>query len=281
MKGGGALIVGFSLAGRRLAGKAQAAGSPLRRRRARPTRARSTRGSRSTPTTRRPSKTGKVEIGQGTPTGLLMIAAEELDMDMSQLERRPADTNVTPNSGCTAASNAITGGGPQVRAAAAEARQALLGLASAQLGVPASSLTVARASSRAAARPSPTAQLLGDKLFNVTMPIADAASPGAGCTGARPSQLQYKLVGTPAADRHPGQGDRHVHVRAERPRARDAARPCRSAARAGRVRAPARRSSRSTRARSSTSRARRSSATATSSASSRRTSTTRSRRRRS
>ena len=75
------------------------------------------------------------------------------------------------------------------------------------------------------------------------------------CAGEAAS-AQYKLVGDArAAHRHPGQGHGHVHVRAQHPRARDAARPRRAAARPGRVRrrhAPSR--SRSTRARSSTSR---------------------------
>ena len=93
VKGGGALVVGFSVAGaaaRR--GKAPKAADARTRRTARSTRARSTRGSRSTPTTRRRLKIGKVEIGQGTPTGLLMIAAEELDMAIEPDRRSSATT---------------------------------------------------------------------------------------------------------------------------------------------------------------------------------------------
>src|SRR6185295_18423047 len=44
-------------------------------------------------------KLGKVEMGQGTPTALLMIAAEELDMSFAQMKMINHDTNVTPNQG--------------------------------------------------------------------------------------------------------------------------------------------------------------------------------------
>ena len=79
---------------------------------------------------------GYAELGQGASTALLQIAAEELDLDMSQISSVRLDTHVTPNQGATVASAAIERGGPQIRAAAAEARQALLALASRRLGVP-------------------------------------------------------------------------------------------------------------------------------------------------
>ena len=63
-----------------------------------------------------------------------MIAGEELNMEMSQLEFVNADTAITPDSGKHSASNTIKNAGPGVRAAAASADQALLGLASTQLG---------------------------------------------------------------------------------------------------------------------------------------------------
>lgn len=80
---------------------------------------------------------GKVELGQGTTTGMLQIAGEELDLAMSQLKAARVDTDVTPNQGPAVASLSIMNNGPQLRAAAAEARRALLRLAAAKLGVPA------------------------------------------------------------------------------------------------------------------------------------------------
>ena len=87
---------------------------------------------------------GKCELGQGNTTGLLQIAGEELDLDMSQLATVRLDTNVSPKQGATTSSSSIHRGGPQVRAAAAEARQALLLLASTRLGVQTGSLTVSK-----------------------------------------------------------------------------------------------------------------------------------------
>src|SRR5204863_1551821 len=69
---------------------------------------------------------GFAELGQGASTALLQIAADELDLDMNQLSSVRLDTNVTPNQGGTYSSAAIARGGPQIRTAAAEARQALL-----------------------------------------------------------------------------------------------------------------------------------------------------------
>src|SRR6516164_5951137 len=76
---------------------------------------------------------GKCELGQGATTGLLQIVGEELDLDMSQLATVRLDTTITPNQGATTSSSSIHRGGPQIRAAAAEARQALLLLASTRL----------------------------------------------------------------------------------------------------------------------------------------------------
>ena len=80
---------------------------------------------------------GFAELGQGNSTALLQVAAEELDMDMGQLKTVRLDTNVTPNQGGTYSSASIQRGGPQVRAGSAEARQALLQMASKRLGAPA------------------------------------------------------------------------------------------------------------------------------------------------
>jgi nicotinate dehydrogenase subunit B len=171
LKGGGALVVGFSMAGPLLApGNARAADG-------------STFDSYGPFDPRQVDswliihadntasvKLGKVELGQGSTTGLLMVAAEELDMDMSQLRMVSNDTNVTPDQGLTAGSSSIQTGGMQLRAAVAAARQALLALASTSLGVAASTLTV---KSGVVTAPNGKSvkygDLLGDKLFNVEM----------------------------------------------------------------------------------------------------------------
>ena len=45
--------------------------------------------------------TGREEYGQGSRTGLCQIAAEELDVDMSQISMAQKDTNTAPNTGST------------------------------------------------------------------------------------------------------------------------------------------------------------------------------------
>ena len=87
---------------------------------------------------------GFAELGQGNSTALLQVAAEELDFDMSQLKTVRLDTSITPNQGGTYSSASIQRGGPQVRTAAAEARFALLQLASKNLNAPVDRLTVTK-----------------------------------------------------------------------------------------------------------------------------------------
>ncbi|HLH94125.1 MAG TPA: molybdopterin cofactor-binding domain-containing protein [Xanthobacteraceae bacterium] len=132
---------------------------------------------------------GKCELGQGNTTGMLQIAGEELDLDMHQLSAVRCDTHVTPDQGATTSSSSIERGGPQLRAAAAEARQALLQLASARLNAPVTSLNVASGVVSVAGDPGRSVkygELLGGKPFAVKL------------TGTAPRKAveQYKLVGT-------------------------------------------------------------------------------------
>jgi len=130
---------------------------------------------------------GFAELGQGNSTALLQVAAEELDFDMSQLKTVRLDTNITPNQGGTYSSASIQRGGPQVRTAAAEARQALLRIASKKLSAPVESLTVARGIVSAPGGATVTyGELVGDKPFHLAF------------TGTAPvkSTATYKIVGT-------------------------------------------------------------------------------------
>src|SRR4029079_2830185 len=110
-----------------------------------------------------------IELGQGSTTGLLMIAAEELNMDLGQLKMIANDTNLTPNQGGTYGSQAVHVGGKQTRAAAAAAYQTLLGMASAQLGAPVASLSVKSGVVSGAGKTITYGQLIGDKLFNTAI----------------------------------------------------------------------------------------------------------------
>jgi CO/xanthine dehydrogenase Mo-binding subunit len=85
---------------------------------------------------------GKVELGTGIRTAFAQIVAEELDVKLANVTVVHADTGRTPDQGVTSASRSIHLGGPQIRNAAAEARQALLEIASKRLNAPLSQLTV-------------------------------------------------------------------------------------------------------------------------------------------
>jgi CO/xanthine dehydrogenase Mo-binding subunit len=118
---------------------------------------------------------GFAELGQGTSTALLQIAAEELDLDMSQIKSVRLDTNVTPNQGGTYSSASIARGGPQVRQAAAEARRALFGMASKRMNVPAEGLRVSKGvvSTADGAKRVTYGELVGDRRFD--LPFSDTA----------------------------------------------------------------------------------------------------------
>ena len=184
LKGGGALVVGFCIGGSALpalAARGDAAGPPD------PNTIDSWIAVHADNTAT--VYLGKGEFGQGNTTGLLQIAGEELDLDMNQLRSVQLDTNTVPNQGATTSSSSIHRGGPQVRAAAAEARQALLALASTRLGVQTGSLTVSKGVVSIDGHPSRSVSygaLLGDKPFNVKF------------TGIAPQKPinRYKLVGT-------------------------------------------------------------------------------------
>ena len=167
VKGGGALIVGFSLAGAGLAGKASAAGvDPYASNGRRPVPDRLV-----DPDPRRQhgdDPTGGIRQGTGSDTGLLMIAGEELDMDMSQLKFVMADTGSDAEYRQPLGEQHDQEPGAGLRAAAASARQVLLGLASTQLGVPASQLSVSKGVVSGGGKSVTYGALLGGKLFNVS-----------------------------------------------------------------------------------------------------------------
>ena len=85
---------------------------------------------------------GKVELGTGVRTALAQIVAEELDVALARIRMVMGETGRTPNEGYTAGSKTIETGGMTLRRAAATARQVLLEMAAAELGVTPDALTV-------------------------------------------------------------------------------------------------------------------------------------------
>ena len=114
----------------------------------------------------------KVDLGTGVETALGQIVAEELDVQFKQIRMITGDTTKAVDQGVTAGSQTIRTAGPQLRQAAAAARQELLKLASARLNAPVSQLTVADGvvSVVGNGHKISYANLLGGKKFNVTIP---------------------------------------------------------------------------------------------------------------
>ena len=114
--------------------------------------------------------TSKVDLGTGVETALAQIVAEELDVPVMRIKMEVGDTANTVEQGATVGSNTIQRGGPQLRQAAAAARQELLKLASARLGSPVDQLVVNDGIVSVAGgldKKVSYADLIGNKRFNV------------------------------------------------------------------------------------------------------------------
>jgi nicotinate dehydrogenase subunit B len=190
LKGGGAMVVGFSALG---VGKAQAAtgNTPFRQ-----------RGPQDfLPDLQtidawiaiKPNNTVIVTHGEpefaGTPTGILMMVAEELDVSMAQMSYASPESwlNATGGGG---GSGGISSRSTRTRAAAAYAKQELLKLASTKLGVPVASLSVTDGVVSGGSGKVTYGELIGGKNFNYTFP--GSSIPGQGI--AKPV-AEYKVVG--------------------------------------------------------------------------------------
>ena len=86
--------------------------------------------------------TGKIEMGQGIITSLAQMMADELNVPLEKVKMVMGDTDLCPYDQGTWGSLSTRSFGPNMRAAAAEARGVLLELASVQLAIPAAQLEV-------------------------------------------------------------------------------------------------------------------------------------------
>jgi nicotinate dehydrogenase subunit B len=143
--------------------------------------------------------TGKVELGTGVVTALAQIVAEELDVRFDKVFMDSGDTDKAVDQGVTAAARTIERGGPQLRQAAAAARQELLKLAAARLDSGVDMLTVTDGVVSVVGDPSRIisyGDLLGGKRFNVKI-----TASGSGWDMKVAPQVpakdpkQYKIVG--------------------------------------------------------------------------------------
>jgi nicotinate dehydrogenase subunit B len=171
---------------------------------------------------------GKVELGQGTTTGMLQIAAEELDLAMNQISAARIDTDVTPNQGPAVASLSIMDNGPQLRAAAAEARQALGQLAAAKLNAPMGRLSVRNGVVTVDGDPGRAVtygDLIGNRQFNVRItgkaPQKPVARYGLVTTRVPRVDIPDKVSGKYVYMQH-GRVPNMLHGRIVRPRGQGA-----------------------------------------------------------
>ena len=144
--------------------------------------------------------TSKVDLGTGVVTALSQILADELDVPFEKINMVTGDTATSIDQAATVASRTLERGGPQLRQAAAAARQQLFKLASVRLEAPVEKLTVANGLISVvddASRKVSYADLIGGKRFNLKI-----AATGTGyALKVAPEvkakdQKDYKIVGT-------------------------------------------------------------------------------------
>jgi nicotinate dehydrogenase subunit B len=130
---------------------------------------------------------GKVDLGTGSRTALMQMAADELDVSFERIEMVMGDTATTPDQWLTAANLTIFQGGGELRRASATARRALVERAAQRFGVPTDDLIVDDGVVRVKANPERAvryAELIGDGLkLDVDSKIALKKAP------------DYKLIG--------------------------------------------------------------------------------------
>jgi CO/xanthine dehydrogenase Mo-binding subunit len=145
--------------------------------------------------------TTKVDLGTGIETALAQIVAEELDVPVNRVKMEMGDTTTAIDQGGTGGSRTIERAGPQLRQAAAAARQELLKLASARFRVPVEKLTIKDGVVSVARSPEKKVsygQLIGGKRFNVTLAVdGNAATRKVAPEVRAKDPKDYQIVGKP------------------------------------------------------------------------------------
>ena len=179
LKGGGALVVSFSLAGAPREAIAQGA-KPVTTTEVNSFLAIDAKGMVTV-------YSGKVDLGTGIATALPQMVAEELDVPLPMIKLIQGDTALTPDQGTTWGSLSIQIGGMQLRNAAATAKAALLDEAAKRLGAKKEELRVADGVVSAGNKRISYGELIGGKSFALKL---DHTKPA---TGKDPKD--YKIVG--------------------------------------------------------------------------------------
>jgi CO/xanthine dehydrogenase Mo-binding subunit len=138
--------------------------------------------------------TGKCELGQGLFTAQTQLVAEELGVPLSRVTLIQCDTALTPDQGTTsgAQSHPTNFRNAGLARAAASAREALVQLAAARLGVPADQLTVSDGSVKVrtdASRSVSYGELIGGRRFDIPLNASARRKPHG----------EWTVLGKPAA----------------------------------------------------------------------------------
>jgi nicotinate dehydrogenase subunit B len=126
--------------------------------------------------------TGKCELGQGIQTAQVQLVAEELNVPVDRVRLVQCDTAVTPDQGTTSGSQShpTNFNERSLAQAAASARDALLELGAARLGVPAGQLSALEGAVVVTGNPAKRAtygELIGGKQFNAAVNARAARKP--------------------------------------------------------------------------------------------------------
>ncbi len=133
--------------------------------------------------------TGKVEVGQNARTSLSQAAAEELRVPVGSVEVVMGDTDLTPFDMGTFGSLTTPRMWPQIRKAAAAAREMLLDLGAQKLSVNHAALTIADGKVSAGGRSLSYGQLTQGQKLTRTIPASAAVTPVS----------EWKVAGTSVA----------------------------------------------------------------------------------
>src|SRR5262249_16580815 len=132
---------------------------------------------------------GKVDLGTGVATALPQMVADELDVPLNRIKLVQGDTALTPDQGTTWGSLSIQIGGMQLRNAAATAKAALLEQAAKRLGAKPDELKVVDGVVSAGNKRVSYGELIEGRSFVLKL---DHAKPA-----AAKDPKDYKLVGKP------------------------------------------------------------------------------------
>src|SRR5262245_16949560 len=143
---------------------------------------------------------GKVDMGQGTNIGWLIMVAEELDLASDRVSIEEGHTDVTVNQGGASGSTGLAKGGMALRHAAAEARRVLIEMAAERLSVPVERLSVANggiSDKTDASKKVTYGELIGGRHFDVTLEWNKHYGNDLEVKGkAKPKAAnEYKLIG--------------------------------------------------------------------------------------